>query len=263
MKTSVLLNDNIIRHIYSNASSVEEFHTFRTENPSRIKIISLYESAIYMHNLELLKLCFEYYPSLFPYTVLRYNAIQNMQYDIYNWIIDNIVLDNNTTDGFSILREIVNEMFFNFIEKSYSTIDYMDILYKKYPNIINELIHLLCRCSGTVTRGVLIPKHVELMKYIHSNYPQLLDEHRNMLFNFYYHKQSYDGVSYILTHNPIPFEELENIHRVHSSCDIYILMVMKYNILPNEKNIIRLNQIAKIYQKLYFKKIWSHINDIH
>lgn len=263
MTTSVLLNDNIIRHIYSNASSIEGFHTFRTENPSRIKIISLYESAIYMHNLELLKLCFEYYPSLFPYTVLRYNAIQNMQYDIYNWIIDNIVLDNNTTDGFSILREIVNEMFFNFIEKSYSTIDYMDILYKKYPIIINELIHLLCRCSGTVTRGVLIPKHVQMMKYIHSNHPQLLDEHRNMLFNFYYHKQSYDGVSYILTHNPIPFEELENIHRIHSSCDIYILMVMKYNILPNEKNIIRLNQIAKIYQKLYFEKLWSHINDIH
>jgi hypothetical protein len=53
---------------------------------------------------------------------------------------------------------------------------------------------------------------------------------------------------------------LENIHRVHSSCDICILMVMKYNILPNEKNIITLNQIAKIYQKSYFDKLWLHIH---
>lgn len=262
MTTSDLLNDNMIRHIYSNSSSIERFHKFRTENPSRTEIISLYEQVIYMHNLEVLKLCFEYYPSLFPYTVLAYNAIQEMQYDIYNWIIDNIVLDNHITERFSILTETVHGMFFNFIEKSYSTIDYIDILYKKYPNIIKDLIHLLCRYSGIVQRGILIPKHVKLMKYIHSIHPQLLDEHRDMLFNFYYRVPSYDGVSYILTHNPIPFEELTILNE-KSSYEIYMRMIITYNIVPNKSNITQLNDMAEIYQTCYVKKMWSYINHIH
>lgn len=261
---------NAIRHILNSPDSLSEkrFNDFIINYPENLE--TLCAEAILYDKLDIIKQCYTHNTQSFPDTEYIYEIMNYSSHNTIRWILDNVYFSDDKTNrhyditGETPLQMISKSIVYNFITDNKIPHTYIETLYIKYPHVIEKYMEYLIACSTIdASRLKTYPatrsQHFKLMRFIHLKRPEYINTHKQQLLQFYYFNNSYNGVSYILDYCPTPYEELISYIDLHqaSSSDVYLYLVIKYNINPSDYPLLR--DTAIMYQKYYIQTLMTFI----